>query len=178
MLWSSRQSISYNVLHIRGKVCNISSHTHGQHGSPVILNENGGYQKPGVDCDQQGNLAITFETKDHHYCQIITRVTECTGRQGIQANHGFKQMETKSNNLHEIASDKGNSRDDLFASRVLHQLPHYISWKIDPFSQGRDAFQISWAHKFVYAFPRFALIGRVLQKVNQDQCLMLIITPA
>ena len=35
---------------------------------------------------------------------------------------------------------------DLFASRVSHQLPMYMSWKIDPFSQGRDAFQISWAH--------------------------------
>ena len=73
---------------------------------------------------------------------------------------------------------RGTPEVDLFPSRVSHQLPYYTSWKIDPFSQGRDAFQISWAHKFVYAFPPFALIGRVLQKVNQDQCLMLIITPA
>ena len=87
-------------------------------------------------------------------------------------------METKPNNLHEIVSDKGTLEMDLFASRVSHQLPQYISWKIDPFSQGRDPFQMSWAHKFVYAFPLFALIGRVLQKVNQDQCLILIITPA
>ena len=66
--------------------------------------------------------------------------------------------------------------------RVSHQLPRYMPWKIDPFSQARDAFKISWAHKFVYSFPNFALlyefIGRVLRKVNQDQCLMLIITPA
>ena len=32
--------------------------------------------------------------------------------------------------------------------------------------------------KFVYAFPTFAVIGKVFQKVNQDQCLILIITPA
>ena len=57
----------------------------------------------------------------------------------------------------------------LFTSRVSHQLPQHMSCKIDPFSQGGDAFQI---------FPPFALMGRVLQKVNQDQCLMLIITPA
>ena len=67
---------------------------------------------------------------------------------------------------------------DPFASRVSHQLPQNMSWKIDPFSQGRDAFQISWAHKFVYTVPHFVLIGRVLQKVNQDQCLIFIITPA
>ena len=73
---------------------------------------------------------------------------------------------------------KGSPEVDLFASRVSHQLRHYISWKIDSFSQGRDPFHISWAHNFVYAFPPFALIGRVLENVNQDQCLMLIITPA
>ena len=74
---------------------------------------------------------------------------------------------------------RGTPEMDLFASMVSHQLPQYISWKIDPFSQGRDAFlQISWAHSFAYAFPPFALIGRLLQKVNQDQCLMFIITPA
>ena len=32
--------------------------------------------------------------------------------------------------------------------------------------------------KFVYAFPLFALIGKVLQKENQNQCLMFIITLA
>ena len=58
---------------------------------------------------------------------------------------------------------------DLFASRVSHQLPQYMSWKIDPFSQGKDAFQISWAHNFVYAFPPFALIGRVFQKVSRSR---------
>ena len=34
--------IRYNVLHIKGKGCNISTHPHGHHNSPFILNENGG----------------------------------------------------------------------------------------------------------------------------------------
>ena len=49
-------------------------HPHGQHDSPIILNENGRYQTPGVDCDQQGNLAKPFEAKDNDYYQILTRV--------------------------------------------------------------------------------------------------------
>ena len=60
--------------------------------SPIILNENGGYQKQGVDCDQQGNLAISFEAKDNDYCRILTRVNECRGRQGNQANQGGKPV--------------------------------------------------------------------------------------
>ena len=67
---------------------------------------------------------------------------------------------------------------DLFPSRVSHQFSQYMSWKIDLFHQGRDDFQIFWANKFVHAFPPFALIGRALQNVNQDWCLMVIVTSA
>ena len=67
-------------------------------------------QKPGVECDQQGNLAIPFEAKDNDHCRILAKVNECRGRQGTQVNQGFKRTETKPNNLHEIVSDEGNSR--------------------------------------------------------------------
>ena len=109
-LGAQGSQVSCNSLHIKGKGCNISSHLHGQHDSPISLNENGGLQKPGVDFDQQGNLAIPYEAKGSDYCQILTRVNECRGRQGIQANQGFERMETKPNNLYEIVSVKGNCR--------------------------------------------------------------------
>ena len=64
---------------------------------------------------------------------------------------------------------RGTPEMVLFTSRMSHQLPQYMSCKIDLFSQGRDVFQ---------NFPPFALIRRVLHKVNQDQYLMFIITPA
>ena len=35
---------------------------------------------------------------------------------------------------------------DLFASRVSHQVPNYVSWKLDPYSKGKDAFQMCWTH--------------------------------
>ena len=40
-LGAQGSQISYNFLHIEGKECNINYHPHGQHDSPVILNENG-----------------------------------------------------------------------------------------------------------------------------------------
>ena len=60
MLWTQGSQISYNILHIKGKGCNISSHPHGKHDSSVILNENEGYQKQGADYDQQINFCNTF----------------------------------------------------------------------------------------------------------------------
>ena len=60
--------ISYNVLHVKGKECNISSNPHGQNDSPVILNENVWYQKRGVDRDQQRNLAMPFGELQRWIC--------------------------------------------------------------------------------------------------------------
>ena len=53
---------TYNVLHIKGKRYNISSHTHGQHDSPVM--ESGECHKPEFDCSQQRNLEMPFEKND------------------------------------------------------------------------------------------------------------------
>ena len=56
---------------------------------------------------------------------------------------------------------RGTLEMDLFASRVSHQLPKYMYWK-SPFSQDRDAFQISWDHRLIYTLPPFALMLRLL----------------
>ena len=58
---------------------------------------------------------------------------------------------------------------DLFASRINCQLPTYVSWRPDPHACDIDAFSISWAQGFLYAFPPFSQVGRVLQKIVQDQ---------
>ena len=42
-----------------------------------------------------------------------------------------------------ICENWGTPEIDLFLLESHHQLPTYISWKLDPYSQRRDAFQIS-----------------------------------
>ena len=64
-----------------------------------------------------------------------------------------------------------------FETRVSHQLPCYISRKLDPFSKGRDAFQRSWKYQKGYVFPPFSLIGGVLRKVQMEQAQFLLVTP-
>ena len=46
---------------------------------------------------------------------------------------------------------------DLFASLVSRQVPLYMSWKLNPYSKNRNAFQISWTHVQSYAFPPLSL---------------------
>ena len=77
-----------------------------------------------------------------------------------------------------ISLAHGTPDKDLFGYRVSHQIPQYMLWKLDPFSKVRDAFHVSWNRICAYAFPPFALVGRVLQKIQQEQAYIILITPA
>ena len=78
----------------------------------------------------------------------------------------------------QIVKIRGIPQIDLFASRLNHQLPKYMSWHPDPGSCAVDSLQHSWRNLYGYAFPPFCLIGKVLAKVRKDQSLLFIVTPA
>ncbi|XP_038064670.1 uncharacterized protein LOC119735051 [Patiria miniata] len=66
---------------------------------------------------------------------------------------------------------------DLFASRNNHQLPVYCARHNDPCAWQTDALAIRWDRLLAYAFPPFSLIPRVLAKVEQEDCKILLIAP-
>ena len=47
----------------------------------------------------------------------------------------------------------GNPVVDLLASRLNHQLPQYITWRPDPFSQGTNAMHQDWSQDYLCASP-------------------------
>ena len=59
----------------------------------------------------------------------------------------------------------GSLTIDLFASRLFHQLPQYVAWHPDPYSQGTDAMIQNWNIGFPYAFPPFGMISTVLLEI-------------
>lgn len=79
--------------------------------------------------------------------------------------------------FHQVIHLLGPCQVDLFATRLNCQLSQYVSWQPDPFAMATDAFQIPWKDFMGYAFPLFALIGRCLQKVRQEECSLLLIAP-
>ena len=66
---------------------------------------------------------------------------------------------------------------DLFATRLNNQLGRYVSWHPDPFAIATDAFTMSWQEEVGYAFLPFSVIGRCLQKVRQEGCTVVLVTP-
>ncbi|XP_078506413.1 complement C3-like [Lissotriton helveticus] len=57
---------------------------------------------------------------------------------------------------------------DLFASRLTSQLPNYFSWMPDPSALAFNSFLQPWKCIRGYAFPPFAMIQRVLQKLQSS----------
>ena len=66
---------------------------------------------------------------------------------------------------------------DLFASSKNFKLPIYVSFGPDNSAYATDAFSLSWSKMFAYIFPPFSVLGRVLQKLEQDQGEALLIAP-
>lgn len=76
-----------------------------------------------------------------------------------------------------IVATFGDPEIDLFASRVNAKCIRYVSWKRDPYAYNVDAFTISWHNFFFYAFPPFAVILKVLQKIIGDRATGIVVVP-
>ena len=67
---------------------------------------------------------------------------------------------------------------DLFATKINHWLPLFVSPMYDLAVLAVDALSLNWDLLFGYAFPLFILIPMVLQKVLCfEQCRILLIAP-
>ena len=58
---------------------------------------------------------------------------------------------------------------DPFASLWNYQLPRYIAWQPDPGAEAVDAFTLDWRSDTFFAFPPFSLLGRAVQKIEDDR---------
>ena len=71
----------------------------------------------------------------------------------------------------------GTPQVDLFASAANHQLPLWFSRHPDPEAWATDAMAQDWAGMYVYAFPPFNLIQKVLIKIRTDRAEAIFIAP-
>ena len=79
--------------------------------------------------------------------------------------------------LQKVFNQMGNCKVDLFADRLNHKLPQYVSWRPDPYAMATDAFRIGWTEVQGYAFPPFYIIGRCLRKIIEEEAQILMILP-
>ena len=66
---------------------------------------------------------------------------------------------------------------DLFATHLNHKLPLYVSPIPDQKAWDMDALNKNWTGLTTYAYPPMALLHRVIQKIRQCPCLIILIAP-
>ena len=65
----------------------------------------------------------------------------------------------------------------LFAIRLNNKVPLYVSPVPDQNAWDIDALNINWLGLTAYAYPPMALLYRVIQKIRQWDCLIIVIAP-
>jgi hypothetical protein len=76
-----------------------------------------------------------------------------------------------------IVKKFGRPDIDLFASHLNCKVPVFCSYQPDPLAHTIDAFNLNWHGFLGYAFPPFCLLGRIMQKIVQDNALVIVVAP-
>ena len=92
----------------------------------------------------------------------------------------------QTNSPHRMVSRSGDSypnfqslgySSDLFATRLNHLLPLFVSPVPDHRACAVDAMSLEWKNLFAYAFPPFKLVPLVLNKMRDSNSRFILIAP-
>lgn len=118
---------------------------------------------------EQRNLwifASYINTNDNWRADLESRILQPETEWSL-ADYAFLQIQEK----------LGIPQVDLFASKNNWKCEKYVSWLKDPDAFACDAFTLYWKNIHFYAFPPFAIVLRVLQKILTDKAEGILVVP-
>ena len=116
----------------------------------------------------------------HHY-QVTLKARHIPGCLNVMANllSRSNQVQSTERSHHQVFKQICHKwftpHVDLFASRLNHKVPLYVSPVPDQNAWDIDALNINWLGLTSYAYPSMALFHRVIQKIRQCNCLINVI---
>ena len=129
-------------------------------------------RSPVENHDLVPSLPYNIESQAH------SRVSECDGRPPIQVQpSAVNRMVSAPSGLQANLPEVVHPHVDLFATHLNHKLPLYVSPIPDPRAWNIDALNINWTNLTAYAYPPTALLHKVIQKIKQCHCLIIVIAP-
>ena len=129
-------------------------------------------RSPVEDHDMVPSLSHNIKSQTH------SRVSECDGRPSIQVEpSAVNRMVTASAGVQTDLSKVVHSSCRSICHSSVYKLPLYVSPVPDPKGWNIDALNINWTGLTAYAYPPTALLHRVIQKIRQCHCLIIVLTP-
>ena len=124
---------------------NFHSCQNGHHGSPFLSNENGSHKNQEL---------VTIRKEIWYYCRVPEKMNVEANR-GTQEFKGSREWKMDPHRFRKICLAWGNPDIDLFATRVSHQIPQYMLWKLEPFSKGSGCIPNKLESNLCLRFPPF-----------------------
>ena len=150
----------------------------GQLNSGSLHQQTGGYHSA-----EMCALLWKIMTWCHHY-HITLKARHIPGCLNVMADllSRSNQVQSTEWSLHpqvfkQICQKWFTPHVDLFATHLNHKLPLYVSPIPDPRAWDIDALNIDWTNLTAYAYPPTALLHKVIQKIKQCHCLIIVIAP-
>ena len=118
---------------------------------------------------------VNFSLEDHYLVpslpdnlksQTNSRVSECDGRPSV---------EVEPSPVNRMVTASAGVQTDL--SQLNHKVPLYVFPVPDQNAWDIDALNINLSGLTAYAYPPTALLHRVIQKIRQSSCLIIVIAP-
>ena len=138
----------------------------------AYINKEGGGMKSGSPCALLWRI-LSWCTRQ----QITLRVRHIPGRLNVIADKLSRLGQTIQTewSLHPavfqaVCSRWHQPQVDLFATRFNNKLPQFVSLVPDPQAWAVDALSLSWEDLEPYAFPPVAILGKVVEKLQDYPC--------
>ena len=115
-----------------------------------------------------------------HRCHITLKARHIPGCLNVMADllSRSNQVQSTEWSLHpQICQECFTPHVHLFATHLKHKVPLYVSPVPDPNAWDIDALNLNWTGLTAYAYPLTALLHRVIHKIRQWHCLIIVIAP-
>ena len=179
---SSRKQVAHKSLGAKGSLSGLkrvprplfkqhSPGSHRQHNSGCLYQQRGGMKSASL-CALLWRILSWCTRK-----QITLKARHIPGRLNVIADQLSRLGQTIQTewSLHPevfkaICSRWHQPQVDLFATRFNNKLPQFVSPVLDPQAWAVDALSLSWENLDPYTFPPAAILGKVVEKLQDYPC--------
>ena len=140
----------------------------------AYINKEGGDEIGLPVCPTVENTVLVYQAASNTQGMSHPRPAERDSRQAIQAwpyhsNRVVTSSRSVPSCMLKVASAT-KKKVDLFATRFNNKLPQFVSPVPDPQAWAVDALSLSWEDLDPYAFPPAAILGKVVEKLQDYPC--------
>ena len=149
---------------------------HRQYYSSGLYKQGRGNEVGSAVCSTVENLDLVFPATSDPKSPTYPWPIKCDSRQAIQAKSDHpNRMVPPSGHFSRLVQKMAPASDRPICHEVQNKLPLFVSPVPDTLAVAVDALTLPWEDLDAYAFPPTAILGKVVEKLQDSPCKRLIL---